>query len=283
MITSEFNGYKLNLVETLEDIEVFKRHLHKEIMVGVDTETSSLIYAPGQIAGVCLSTGEGYSPKTYQGYYFPIRHAFGNNLPVEVVLALTQEVLDNYKTVLWNRPFDFSMLEQDGVKVPFVGHSNDAQIMAHLAFSESYPALKEFAKNLLKVEVLEFSSNNAKNNDFKLTDPKVSYVYAAFDPVITTLLARKLWNDYPYIRKIYPLDNLSGEAVRLMSKSEFWLDYNVIKVELDNEHRHIASLRSQIFAITGYEFKLDSNRDKAEAISRFVSLTKKTKGGNLNS
>lgn len=279
MKTSLYNGYKVNLIETLDDIEEFKKHLHSNILVGVDTETHGLTYAPKQIVGYCFSTGENYSPNSYQGYYFPIRHLFGNNLDENLIQELAQYILDNYKTVFWNRPFDAFQMEQDGIKIPFIGKTSDAQIMAHLAFSESYPALKSYAKKLLKFNVIEFEDNNAKNHDFGTTDPAVSFIYAGSDPLITVLLIRKLWNDYPYIRKIYPLDNEAGEAVRLLSRCEFWLDYDVIKKEMDKEHRHIAELRAKIFSLCGYEFKLDSSRDKGDALNRVVTLTKKTKGG----
>lgn len=266
MIQGDYNGYKVFLVETSDDIKFVKSLMNDKVKTGLDTETHSLTYRKGEIVGVCMSAGKSYSKNDYCGFYLPIRHMFGKNLPEKEVFDLVQYQLDNFDTVFWNRPFDASMLETEGIKIPFIGRTHDAQIMRHLAFSESYPALKDTAKSLLGFDVIEFSDNNAKNHDFGTTDPSVSYIYAAQDAIVTVLLARKMWADYPYIRKIYPLDNLSGEAVRRMGQSECWLDYDVIQSELNKTTIELSSIKSQIFSITGYEFNLDSNPEKAEAL-----------------
>ena len=138
--------------------------------------------------GVCISCGKNYSTNDYIGYYLPIRHTVGNNLPIKDVIDLTQHCINNYKTVFWNRNFDAFMLENEGVEIPFVGGMHDGQVMAHLATNESFPALKTFAKNYLKWNMIEFSENNSKDNNFGNTDPAVSFIYAAGDPLATGII-----------------------------------------------------------------------------------------------
>lgn len=250
-------------------------------MAGLDTETSSLEYKADQIAGVCVSGGVDYSPQGYAGYYIPLRHiGYGANLPVDVVMEFVQWLIDNFQTVLFNRNFDTSMLEYDGVKIPFVGGMHDAQIMAYSVFNEAYPSLKDYSRRFLKWDMIDFAENKAKDHNFKTTDPTVSYIYAAGDPIATVFLARKLWSTYPYIRKIYKIDNYCLEAVRRLCQNELTLDYDFLETLRDETERHLAEIRTKIYSMSGvYGFNIDSSREKADVLSRFVTLTEKTKSG----
>ena len=250
-------------------------------MAGLDTETSSLEYKADQIAGVCVSGGVDYSPQGYAGYYIPERHiGYSANLPVEAVSDFVQWLIDDFQTVLFNRNFDTSMLEYDGVKIPFVGGMHDAQIMAYSVFNEAYPSLKDYSRRFLKWDMIDFAENKAKDHNFKTTDPTVSYIYAAGDPIATVFLARKLWNTYPYIRKIYKIDNYCLEAVRRLCQNELTLDYDFLEALRDETERHLAEIRTKIYSMSGvYGFNIDSSREKADVLSRFVTLTEKTKSG----
>lgn len=281
MLTSLYNNYKVHLVENLVDLAEMYKKFDKSTAIGIDTETEGLDFVNHSVVGVCISCGKGYSPAGYEGYYIPIRHyGYCNNIPIKEVIKVVQDAVDNYQTVFWNRNFDISMMEKDGLVFPFDNHSMDAQIMAHLIKSEPYPALKESASKYLKFEVMEFSSNGAKDHNFGTTDPLVSYRYGAQDPLITALLARKLWVDFPYIHKIFPIDNKSAEAMRRFSmRSVVPLNFDVIQRELDKITEELVSVKQQIFAMCGYEFRLTAPQDKADALSRFVTLTQKTKAG----
>lgn len=201
MLESDYNGYKVRLVENEDDLRYLAHVIGKnpKIMVGVDSETESLEYKPECVAGWCLAAGKSYSKQDYAGYYLPIRHYdYDNNLPVNKVNELVSLCLWKRKTCFWNRNFDVSMAEMDGIKIPFIGHMNDGQVMAHLAFSESYPALKPTVEKLLKFDVLEFSSNNAKDHNFKTTNPRVSYRYACFSDD-TKFMTKTGWKTYDEI------------------------------------------------------------------------------------
>lgn len=252
-----------------------------KVAIGIDTETEGLDYNNHSVVGVCISCGANYATIGYEGYYIPVRHyGYAYNLPIDKVIEVVQDAIDNYKTIFWNRNFDISMMEKDGLVFPFSNHSMDAQILGYLVTNEPYPALKEYAKTYLKFDVMEFSSNGAKDHNFGTTDPLVSYKYGAQDPLITALLARKLWTDFPYIHKIFPIDNKSAEAMRQFAmKATVPLDFDVIQRELDEITAEQNSVKQQIFAMCGYEFRLTAPQDKADALSRFVTLTQKTKAG----
>ena len=284
MLNDDFNGYPIHLVESVDELVRISTTFSPYIYVGVDTETKGLEFKPEQIVGVCSSGGTDYSKDNYHGYYIPIRHEnYDNNLPVEVVMNFAQDLLDKYKTVFFNRNFDASMLEYDGVKIPFVGGMHEAQIMAYLTWNEKpqFVKLKPYTEKLLKWKVIEFSEITGGNHNFGQSDPRVSFRYAAGDPLCTVFLARELWQRFPYIRKIYGLDNLATEAVRRMSQQEFHLDFDWLRRELQKTEDKAKALQEQIYVMSGVRgFNLNSPKAKYDVLSRFVTLTKKTdKGG----
>lgn len=278
-----YNGYKLYLIESVEEFKYIRGTLNPKVAVGIDTETTGLDYTKDRIVGVCISCGTSYNTKDYRGFYLPIRHnGYSNNLPIEEVMSLIQYLIDNYITWWWNRNYDATMLEFEGIDFPCIGKTNDAQCLAHLVKNDRMPALKDFVQDYLHFEVQHYEDNNAEGNSFANTDPTVSFVYAAADPLITVLIARKLWTDYPYTHKIYPLDNKFADVMRrIMYKADLYFDRDIIKKLYDENAKELASVRNKIFAMAGYTFKLNSNRDKAEVLSRVVTLTVKTAKGDF--
>lgn len=280
MLWGTFNGYKVGLVQSLSDLDYIRADLHANIIAGCDSETTGLSFVRDRVVGVCIATGKTYSKDDYCGYYIPIRHVgYHANLPVDLVIAFVQYVVDNYMTMWWNRSFDFSMLELDGFKAPFVGKTHDVQFMAHEIFNERYPKLKVFAKRLFGFKTIDFEDNNAVNGNFGSLDPEVSFIYAAADPLITTLCGLRIWSDYPHIRQIYPLDNESGEAVRRLAKADILLDYDFLDQEVIRTSARMEDVRQRIYQLVGYVFNISSEDDKADALSRFVTLTVRTKSG----
>lgn len=280
MLWGTFNGYKVGLVQSLPDLDYIRADLHANIIAGCDSETTGLSFVRDRVVGVCIATGKTYSKDDYCGYYIPIRHVGHHaNLPVDLVIAFVQYVVDNYMTMWWNRSFDFSMLELDGFKAPFVGKTHDVQFMAHEIFNERYPKLKVFAKRLFGFKTIDFEDNNAVNGNFGSLDPEVSFIYAAADPLITTLCGLRIWSDYPHIRQIYQLDNESGEAVRRLAKADILLDYDFLDQEVIRTSARMEDVRQRIYQLVGYVFNISSEDDKADALSRFVTLTVRTKSG----
>lgn len=265
-----FNNYKVNLVETVEELQTLKSKFSKSIVVGVDTETTGLDYRTCETVGYCVSGGTDYTPNGYEGYYIPIRHIDQRfNLPTCAVVEFIQYLMDGYKTMFWNRNFDFHFMEVDGVVIKPTQNYHDAQVMRYLSNQKPMPKLKVTAKELMNWTVIDYEDNNALGNSFATTDPRVSFIYAGGDPLMTTLLALKIWKKFPDIHKIYPLDNKCLEAMRYFSTHVcIPIDYDIVNtVSLDNDKR-MCELRQQIFDLCGYPFRLSNKDDKVDALQR---------------
>lgn len=81
MRSTLYNGYKVNLIESEQDIKEMLSRFNPKVKCGIDTETSSLDYTEVQLAGVCISGGASYSLSDYQGYYIPVGHIIQQNYP----------------------------------------------------------------------------------------------------------------------------------------------------------------------------------------------------------
>lgn len=282
MRTTEVNGYTLCLIESMDELyKEANERLVKSVYVGMDTETSGLDYNKDVVAGICISFGKNLSEKEYRGYYLPINHInYPNNLPKDEVCKFTQYLLNKYSTVFWNRPFDLFQFENLGISIPFIGGMNDAQCMEFLVACDRFPSLKPTCRKYFpNWNMMDYSDNESMN--FCETDPRKSFRYAAFDPVATVKVAVEIWNRYSYIRKIYPLDNASSEAVRRFSKSLIYFNKEYVHELLVQKTEELKEITNQIYELAGYQFNIKSNREKADALSRFVTLTEKTKAGSF--
>jgi DNA polymerase-1 len=281
MQTSLFNNYKVNLIETEEELDALI--LYKETSIGLDTETTGLIYGEDKIVGVCFSTGPNYSTEDYQGYYLPVRHNNWENLPLDKVLALTQRMMSEHITWFFNRNFDIQMLEQEGLEIPLpsIKGLNDAQILVYLANQEPRPALKTSASAFLGWDVIKLASQFEEGNiDPANADPRQFYTYAAGDALLTVFLARHIWNAFPYIRKIYSnIDNYSGEAVRFLSNQKIYVDNDLAAAMCKAKEQELRDVGEAIYDFVGVRFNMNSNLQKIEALQRYCTLTKKAKSG----
>lgn len=283
MLRSKFNGRDIYLIETVEELSKLRQAVVKCGTLGLDCETTGLDFNKDRAVGVCIS----FSDK--KGFYVPYRHSdYENNLPKDKVIEMCQYILDNKIVMFFNRNYDLNMLEFDGVKIPYNGRFHDVQVMCWEATNEPFPSLKKYTKMYLKWDMIEFETaagtdeDGNSNHNFGLVDPREGYRYAAGDPLATVALGKYMWNNYPYIRKIYPLDNLATEAVRRMGQEVVSIDYNLLKQLADESERELRDLRYQIIKFVGYEFNIGSNREKGRALSRFVTLTVKTKNGDFS-
>ena len=98
-------------------------------------------------------------------------------------------------------------------------------------------------------------------------------------PIATLELGETVSRKCAYIKKIYPLDNKVSEVVRNQSKIDVVIDYEEVARFSDTITIKIRELKAEIYNYVGYQFNLNSNREKAEALSRFVTLTEKTNSG----
>lgn len=103
----------VNIVDSEKKLDDLVKALNKAKIISFDTETTSTEEMRADIVGISLAIKEG------EGYYIPIGHNAGTNLPMKKVIAALEAPMTNPKIgkVAHNAKYDYIVLAQHGLTV----------------------------------------------------------------------------------------------------------------------------------------------------------------------
>jgi len=104
---------EVKVIDTSEKLADLVKELNKAKVISFDTETTSTEEMKAEIVGISLSIKEG------EGYYIPIGHRAGTNLPLEQVISVLKAPMTNPKIgkIAHNAKYDFIVLARHGLRV----------------------------------------------------------------------------------------------------------------------------------------------------------------------
>lgn len=284
MIGISRNGWVLQLAQTNEDLMSifdFYKSLPKGSLVGLDSETTGLDFIKNEIVGVCLSAFN--SQGVQVGAYLPVRHSgYAHNLDKDTVFELCKYCIENHQTCLWNRAFDFGMLEREIGEIYWKNQSVSAQVAFYLGMTQPYPKLKDSYRLLFPRADVTIFNEVSESHNFGETNPELSYIYAASDPCMTVDVYRACFSRFPFIKNIFPLDNQAEEVLRSISKDYINFDTSLCSTMLEETTAKLSVLEKEIYALAGMPFLISSSQQTASVLSRFVPLTVKTEKGSIS-
>ncbi|GJQ51188.1 MAG: DNA polymerase I [Anaerolineaceae bacterium] len=103
----------VHIVDTEKKLDELVKALNKAKVISFDTETTSTEEMRADIVGISLAINES------EGYYIPISHSAGTNLPLKKVVAALEAPMTNPKIgkVAHNAKYDYIVLAQHGLTV----------------------------------------------------------------------------------------------------------------------------------------------------------------------
>jgi DNA polymerase I len=103
----------VHVVDTPEKLADLVRELSQAEVISFDTETTSTEEMRADIVGISLAIREG------EGYYIPVGHSAGTNLPLEQVLAALRGPMTDPKIgkIAHNAKYDYIVLAKEGLHV----------------------------------------------------------------------------------------------------------------------------------------------------------------------
>ncbi len=103
----------VNVIDTEKKLDDLVKELKKAKVISFDTETTSTEEMRADMVGISLAVKEG------EGYYIPIGHSAGNNLPLKKVVAALEGPMTDAKIgkVAHNAKYDYIVLAQHGLIV----------------------------------------------------------------------------------------------------------------------------------------------------------------------
>jgi DNA polymerase I len=103
----------VKIIDTEEKLASLVKKLNKAKVISFDTETTSTQEMTAEIVGISLAIQEG------EGYYIPVGHRAGTNLPLEQVISALKGPMTNPKIgkLAHNAKYDYIVLARQGLRV----------------------------------------------------------------------------------------------------------------------------------------------------------------------
>jgi len=104
---------EVKVIDTSEKLSDLVKELNKAKVLSFDTETTSTEEMTADLVGISLSIKEG------EGYYIPIGHRAGTNLPLEQVISALKAPMTNPKIgkIAHNAKYDYIILARQGLRI----------------------------------------------------------------------------------------------------------------------------------------------------------------------
>jgi DNA polymerase-1 len=112
-LTRPVSGPPTEIVDTTEKLNSLVAALQKAQVISFDTETTSVEEMQAELVGISLATVAGH------GWYIPVGHTTGEQLPLAQVIAALTQPLTNPKIqkIGHNVKYDYLVLARHGLKV----------------------------------------------------------------------------------------------------------------------------------------------------------------------
>ncbi|MEO6095152.1 MAG: DNA polymerase I [Fibrobacteria bacterium] len=301
---------RYELIDTPESLEALAERLRQAPVLAVDSETTDLDTKVAELVGVCLSV------ESHAGYYIPVGHKEGRNLPLEAVRKALKPILDDpsRRLVFHNAKYDLPVLARHGLLPEGLGRPGklvDTMVAAYLSnpgerqLSLDDLSQRHFGHVMIPIEDLigmggkggkggkdgeggkggkggRGSANKQKN--FSETSIADACRYGAEDADITF----RLWEIYEKDLKEKDLLDLFFEmemalvpVLLAMEGKGVGLDVDALKVLSGRLTLEIAELEKDIQGLAGEEFNIGSPTQLQVILFEKLGLKpgKKTKTG----
>jgi DNA polymerase-1 len=268
------------VVDTPEALEQLVRELDSPRGFAFDTETTSTKAVATALVGISFSN----SPNA--GWYVPVGHDSGMQLPLERVLDALRPIMqsESVPKIAHNANFDMTVLARHGLQVENLAF--DTMVAAHVGGRKSI-GLKALALECLGVEmtpITELIGTGKKQTTMAQTPIERAAEYAAADADLT-------WQLYGIFSKEVEEKGVRNalETVEIplvpvlvrMQISGVAIDsghLSTMSVELSAD---ISSIQAEMYDLVGHEFNIGSSQQLADVLFKELRLppTKKTKTG----
>lgn len=257
----EFPGCNTHIL--IKDMDQLRKALsNPSKYIAWDTETSSLDPSTGDLVGFSFS----FDGKT--GYYVPLSHYMGDNLPREALDLFYERICQAQMNFLFNMRFDFRWMEYQGYDMSKVKYY-DVAVGCWLSDTNvKFPSLKGCEKKFLGWVPSTFEETLGDETSFRFLDVNDAYQYACVDAEGTfavcmatvkyfkeSKLAGKLEND-----SLYPLMRFEQETLKV--------DVDYLRECISEETQRLHEIQQEIYRIFGYQIKLNSNKQLGDALQQ---------------
>ena len=271
---------KVSVVDSATSLAALTGALSKASVISFDTETTSTDEMTANLVGISLAVKDG------EGYYIPVGHHAGTQLPLEqIVSALRRPLTDaRIPKIGHHLKYDFIMLARYGIRVAPLGFDT---MVAEWVID---PGSRNLGlKNLAGVRLGESMTHieeliGTGKNQRSMADVAIPEAapYAAADAETTLRLMPVLEAELKRVPKLWDLFvNIEIALIPVLADMEMAgiaLDkafFAKFSVELTGR---LAELEKQVYAAVGKTFNLNSTQQLSDVLFGALHLSPPDKG-----
>lgn len=276
------------IVNDEEGLAALVEKLSAAELIAFDTETTGTDKMQAELVGISLAVEPGL------GYYLPVGHLQGQQLPLDIVLDAIRPAMTDPEIPKagHNLKYDYVMLERYGLTVSPLGF--DTMIAEWLRDPASRNlGLKKLAWVRLGTnmqEIKELIGTGKSQITMAEVAIEAAAPYAALDAEVVIRLIPELQKDLADVAAEELFKTMELPLISVLSEMEMegiGLDSEFLKtmaVELD---ARMGELQSEVFQQVGEEFNLNSTQQLSDALFKRLGLTppegtKKTASGHYS-
>ena len=279
-IAEEARDTKYTVVDTPEALDAMVKELSSPGGFSFDTETTTLNAMAADLVGLSFSNAPN------QGWYVPVGHDEGEQLPLDKVLDSLRPVFEDEAVpkTAHNANYDMTVLSQQGVEVK--GLAFDTMLAAHIGGRKAI-GLKALALEQLHIEmtpITELIGTGRKQITMAQTPIEKAADYAAADADITEQLRTIFEKEVEEkgIRDV--LDSVELLLVPVLVRMQVngvALNSELLERMSEELGENISRIETEMYAVVGHQFNIGSSQQLGDVLFKELRLppTKRTKTG----
>ncbi|MFZ5908418.1 MAG: DNA polymerase I [Chloroflexota bacterium] len=269
----------VQVVDTPAALDALVTELNKAELISFDTETTSTNEMQAELVGISLAVRE------RQGYYIPVGHKSGRNLPVEQVIEALRAPLTNpgIGKVAHNAKYDYIVLARHGIKVaPLAFDTMIAEFVVDPGSRNL--GLKNLSEARLGEEMTHIEDLIGKGkNQASMADVDVqsAAAYAAADAETTLRLAPVLKADLGRVGGMKLLDEIELPLITVLADMEMegvLIDLPFFAAMSQELETRLDEIARQVYQSVGQEFNLNSTQQLSNILFNRLRLEPPDRG-----
>ncbi len=273
-------GLKTIIVDSTESLESLLQALNNASLISFDTETTSTDEMTAALVGISLAVKEN------EGWYIPVGHRSGKQLPLEQVISALRSPLTDARIpkIGHHLKFDFIMLARHGLRVTPLGFDT---MLAEWALDPNSRnlGLKNMASVRLGLEMTrieELIGSGKKQVPMSEVNIAQAAPYAAADAETVIRLKPLLEKELAAFPKVVALfHDMEMPLIAVLADMEMAgiaLDrefFAAFSVQLDER---IKAIEQSIFESVGRTFNINSTQQLSDILFKTMRLEPPDKG-----
>jgi len=269
----------VKVIDTSEKLSDLVKELNKAKVISFDTETTSTEEMRADLVGISLSIKEG------EGYYIPVGHQAGTNLPLEQVISALKAPMTNPKIgkIAHNAKYDYIILARQGLRISPL--TFDTMLAEFIIDPSSHSlGLKNLAFVKLGDEMThieELIGKGKKQITMDQVPIEAAAPYAVADAEVTLRLMPIQMEGLQRVngeKLLYDIDLPLTPVLADMEMKGISLDLPFFQETSKRLEKRMSEIEKQVFESVGKPFNLNSTQQLSDILFNRLGLEPPDRG-----